>query len=115
LKALAEYKVSKCIVLMLFCCSELVSILQSRNTAVYLVSGGFRSLIEPLAEYLGISKNNIFANRLLFQDGMFSFRVLLYMQAAEMQAFLWAPRSAVVWFCWVAGVPPSAVMRYPSE
>ncbi len=49
--------------------SELVSLLLSRKTSVYLVSGGFRSLIEPLAEYLGIPKKNIFANRLLFQDG----------------------------------------------
>ena len=52
--------------------SELVSMLLNQKTTVYLVSGGFRSLIEPLAEYLGIPKKNIFANKLLFCDGMLS-------------------------------------------
>ena len=57
-----------------FCLShrELVSLLQSRNTAVYLISGGFRRLIEPAALRLKIPLKNIFANRLLFQnDGPF--------------------------------------------
>ena len=59
---------------MIFVClllsSELVSLLHQRGTEVYLVSGGFRSLIEPMAEFLGIPKKNIYANRLLFQHGM---------------------------------------------
>ena len=57
-----------------FCLShrELVSLLQSRNTAVYLISGGFRRLIEPAAQRLNIPLENIFANRLLFEnDGQF--------------------------------------------
>ena len=54
-----------------FCLShrELVSLLQSRNTAVYLISGGFRRLIEPAAQHLNIPLENIFANRLLFENG----------------------------------------------
>ncbi|XP_053610158.1 phosphoserine phosphatase isoform X2 [Plodia interpunctella] len=46
--------------------SQLVKELHERGVAVYLVSGGFRSLIEPVAELLNIPKNNIFANRLKF-------------------------------------------------
>ena len=49
----------------------LVAMLQSRGTAVYLISGGFRQLIEPFAKYLGIPKDHIFANRILFnEEGM---------------------------------------------
>ena len=48
---------------------ELVSLLQSRETAVYLISGGFRRLIEPAAQHLNIPVENIFANRLLFENG----------------------------------------------
>lgn len=45
--------------------------LQSRGTTVYLISGGFRQLIEPFAKYLGIPKDHIFANRILFdEEGM---------------------------------------------
>lgn len=46
--------------------SELVKALQERGVTVYLVSGGFRSLIEPVAEKLGIPSSHIFANRLKF-------------------------------------------------
>ena len=53
-------------------CRELVSLLHLRGVVVYLVSGGFRKIIEPFAEHLRIPKENIFANRLLFgADGMF--------------------------------------------
>ncbi len=48
---------------------QLVKRLQARGTAVYLVSGGFRQIIEPIAESLGIPVSNVFANRLLFQAG----------------------------------------------
>ena len=45
--------------------------LQSRGTTVYLISGGFRQLIEPFAKYLGIPKDQIFAYRILFnEEGM---------------------------------------------
>lgn len=42
--------------------------LHSRGTAVFLVSGGFRQLIEPVAEHLHIPKDHIYANVLLFSD-----------------------------------------------
>lgn len=45
---------------------ELVSELHIRNVPVYLVSGGFRTIIEPVAELLDIPKKNIFANNLKF-------------------------------------------------
>ncbi|XP_049873802.1 phosphoserine phosphatase isoform X2 [Pectinophora gossypiella] len=46
--------------------TELVRDLHNRGVQVYLVSGGFRSLIEPVAEKLNIPISNIFANRLKF-------------------------------------------------
>ncbi|CAN0378976.1 unnamed protein product [Scytosiphon promiscuus] len=49
--------------------SELVSALHERGVVVYLVSGGFRQMIEPVADLLSIPRGNIFANRLLFCDG----------------------------------------------
>ncbi|XP_075977789.1 phosphoserine phosphatase isoform X2 [Anticarsia gemmatalis] len=45
---------------------QLVKALQDRGVAVYLVSGGFRCLIEPVADILNIPKSNIYANRLKF-------------------------------------------------
>lgn len=38
--------------------------LQERGTAVYLVSGGFRRVIQGAAEQLNIPDENVFANRL---------------------------------------------------
>lgn len=40
--------------------------LQQRNTDIYLISGGFIQMIEPIAKLLNISYNNIYANHLLF-------------------------------------------------
>eukprot|EP00271_Cylindrocystis_brebissonii_P005280 TRINITY_DN1724_c1_g1_i1.p1 TRINITY_DN1724_c1_g1~~TRINITY_DN1724_c1_g1_i1.p1 ORF type:complete len:327 (-),score=54.15 TRINITY_DN1724_c1_g1_i1:652-1632(-) len=52
---------------------ELVSALMASGKAVYLVSGGFRQMIEPAAVLLGIPVTNIYANRLLFDaDGGFA-------------------------------------------
>ncbi|CAM9766839.1 unnamed protein product [Ectocarpus sp. 12 AP-2014] len=48
--------------------SELVSVLHERGVVVYLVSGGFRQMIAPVADQLAIPRRNIFANRLLFGD-----------------------------------------------
>eukprot|EP00903_Cladosiphon_okamuranus_P013185 g12297.t1 len=48
--------------------SELVSVLHNRGVVVYLVSGGFRQMIEPVADQLSIPRRNIFANRLVFDD-----------------------------------------------
>jgi phosphoserine phosphatase len=47
---------------------RLVSALQKRGTSVYLVSGGFRLMIQPVAETLGVSLENIYANRILFDS-----------------------------------------------
>jgi len=50
---------------------ELIHELHKRGTEVYLISGGFRSLIEPLALDLNIPLANIFANKIKFYyDGM---------------------------------------------
>jgi phosphoserine phosphatase len=40
---------------------------------VYLVSGGFRLMINPVAEVLGVSLDNIYANTILFDgDGNYA-------------------------------------------
>ncbi|MQL85431.1 hypothetical protein Taro_017934 [Colocasia esculenta] len=46
--------------------AELIKKLSLKRTDVYLISGGFRQMIEPVAIHLGIQQDNIFANRLLF-------------------------------------------------
>jgi len=45
--------------------AELVQNLQSRHTAVYLVSGGFRPIINPIADILQIPRENVYANTIL--------------------------------------------------
>lgn len=47
---------------------RLVALLHHNKTTVYLVSGGFRSFIEPLADTLSIPRANIYANRIFFND-----------------------------------------------
>lgn len=47
-------------------CRELVSRLQERNVQVFLISGGFRSIVEHVAAKLNIPTTNVFANRLKF-------------------------------------------------
>ena len=56
------------LIVILFICRVLIKMLRARGTEVYLVSGGFRQLIEPFAEHLGIPIGQIFANRLLFDE-----------------------------------------------
>lgn len=53
---------------------ELLDVLRQRGVKVFLVSGGFRQIIEPLAEQLGIPKAHVFANNLLFDqpDGRYA-------------------------------------------
>jgi len=52
--------------------AELISTLHSRSQAVYFVSGGFRQMIEPIAAQVGVGKEMIYANTLLFnEDGSF--------------------------------------------
>jgi len=45
---------------------ELIQRLGARNTAVYLISGGFRDIIHPIAETLGIDKTHVHANTILY-------------------------------------------------
>jgi phosphoserine phosphatase len=47
---------------------ELVKKLKDNGTDVYLISGGFRQMINPVASILGIPLENIFANQLLFES-----------------------------------------------
>ncbi|XP_031638137.1 phosphoserine phosphatase-like, partial [Contarinia nasturtii] len=52
---------------------DLVSRLLDANKTVYLISGGFDCLIEPVAETLGIPFDHIFANKLYFHfDGEYA-------------------------------------------
>jgi phosphoserine phosphatase len=46
---------------------ELVAKLQAQGKGVFLVSGGFRQVIHPIAESLDIPVSNVFANNLLFK------------------------------------------------
>lgn len=46
--------------------AELVHELQKRQTAVYLVSGGFRAIINPIAKILQIPLENVYANTILY-------------------------------------------------
>ncbi|KAH9609497.1 hypothetical protein KSS87_018710 [Heliosperma pusillum] len=46
--------------------ADLVRKLKAKNIDVYLVSGGFRQMINPVASILEIPLENIFANQLLF-------------------------------------------------
>uniref|UniRef100_A0A2S2R327 Phosphoserine phosphatase n=1 Tax=Sipha flava TaxID=143950 RepID=A0A2S2R327_9HEMI len=45
---------------------ELIQLLQQKNIPVYLISGGFRGLIGPIAIELSIPLQHIFANKLKF-------------------------------------------------
>eukprot|EP00455_Lapot_gusevi_P051660 TRINITY_DN7762_c0_g1_i10.p1 TRINITY_DN7762_c0_g1~~TRINITY_DN7762_c0_g1_i10.p1 ORF type:complete len:175 (-),score=41.53 TRINITY_DN7762_c0_g1_i10:72-596(-) len=46
----------------------LIALLKQRGVQVYLVSGGIRDLIEPLARRLHIESDHIFANELFFDE-----------------------------------------------
>lgn len=45
---------------------DFIEYLRRENKEIYLISGGFHSLIDPVAEELGIPMNHLFANKLLF-------------------------------------------------
>ncbi|KAJ8967861.1 hypothetical protein NQ317_017628 [Molorchus minor] len=45
---------------------KLVGLLHSRRIPVFLISGGFKCIIAPIAQQLQIPYENIFANRLTF-------------------------------------------------
>ena len=48
--------------------AELFDALRANGKTVYLVSGGFRQMIAPVAERLGVPTENIFANNILFDE-----------------------------------------------
>lgn len=52
---------------------ELVAELQAQGKGVFLVSGGFRQVIHPIAESLDIPVSNVFANNLLFKVMLYCF------------------------------------------
>uniref|UniRef100_A0A8D8UAS3 Phosphoserine phosphatase n=1 Tax=Cacopsylla melanoneura TaxID=428564 RepID=A0A8D8UAS3_9HEMI len=52
---------------------DLIQCLHKNKVHVYLISGGFRSLILPKAKVLNIAPENVFANRLMFYfDGSYA-------------------------------------------
>mmetsp|Transcript_6028 Transcript_6028/g.15368 ORF Transcript_6028/g.15368 Transcript_6028/m.15368 type:complete len:289 (-) Transcript_6028:160-1026(-) len=52
---------------------ELFTALRASGKTVYLVSGGFRQMIAPVAAALGVPNENIFANKILFnEDGSYA-------------------------------------------
>lgn len=48
---------------------SLVAALKRDGKRVFLVSGGFRQMIEPVADGLGIAREDVVANRLFFNEG----------------------------------------------
>ncbi|CAF2029468.1 unnamed protein product [Rotaria magnacalcarata] len=48
--------------------AELIDLLHERNIPVYLITGGFHYIVDPVAKQLNIPLKNVFANRLLFND-----------------------------------------------
>lgn len=49
---------------------SLISALQAKEKRVFLVSGGFRQMIEPIASVVGVDKADIYANAFVFNaDG----------------------------------------------
>lgn len=58
--------------LFVFFYRELITELHDRGIPVYLISGGFREIIEPIAEQLDIPRKHVFANSLKFYfNGMY--------------------------------------------
>ncbi|CAF1142140.1 unnamed protein product [Adineta ricciae] len=53
--------------------AELIALLHERNIPVYLITGGFHSIVDPVAKSLNIPLTNVFANQLLFnEDGSYA-------------------------------------------
>jgi phosphoserine phosphatase len=52
---------------------ELINLLHERKIPVYLITGGFHSIVDPVAKQLNIPLKNVFANQLLFnEDGTYA-------------------------------------------
>lgn len=47
----------------------LIEFLQKNNQEIFILSGGFRELIFPVADFLNIPRENCFANEFIKQDG----------------------------------------------
>ena len=47
--------------------SDLILTLQKRGTLLFLVSGGFRAIIHPIAKSLGVPIEHVYANTILFK------------------------------------------------
>jgi len=53
--------------------AELINLLHERQIGVYLITGGFHSIVDPVAKQLKIPSNNVFANQLFFNpDGSYA-------------------------------------------
>jgi len=53
--------------------AELIDLLHERKIPVYLITGGFHSIVDPVAKKLNIPSKNVFANQLLFnEDGTYA-------------------------------------------
>ena len=53
--------------------SELINLLHERKIPVYLITGGFHSIVDPIAKQLNIPLINVYANQLLFNnDGTYA-------------------------------------------
>eukprot|EP01062_Namystynia_karyoxenos_P018195 TRINITY_DN16763_c0_g1_i1.p1 TRINITY_DN16763_c0_g1~~TRINITY_DN16763_c0_g1_i1.p1 ORF type:complete len:234 (+),score=78.40 TRINITY_DN16763_c0_g1_i1:82-783(+) len=53
--------------------AELIRTLRARGTAVYLISGGFTQMIHPVAAHLGLPRDHVIANTILFSpDGAYA-------------------------------------------
>ena len=54
--------------LLWFCYRDLTALLKSRDVSVFLISGGFHSIVDHVAKELGVPLGRVFANRLLHSD-----------------------------------------------
>jgi phosphoserine phosphatase len=55
---------------------DLVEMLHERSVKVFLVSGGFRKIINPVADILKIDRQNVYANTILFKEnGIFILKI----------------------------------------
>ena len=71
--------------------ADLVSALHENNVAVWLVSGGFEIMIEPIAATLNIPRRNIIANRIIFKDddvGSYDRWVMARYSSSKMYGFI---------------------------
>ena len=66
--------------------------LKARGADVFLVSGGFRAIIDPIADSLSIPRDHVYANTILFQalppPGLFWSATLFCSQTIYLQVFL---------------------------